>query len=168
MSFDKHNALVIVGKKFIDETTDQGVYGVLAHEFGHIKHKHILKTMVAMSGLSIALGYFWRHYFPPHEININAYTYQIIQKNMSQKELLTKINANLLLLILMILTRIHEEQADNAAIITGGPENFVTAMEELDCYVRDDFKTYKKEYAFLQKKVAELQVKSPNNTSDSF
>lgn len=43
---------IIIGKDIIDETTDQQVEAIIAHEIGHIKHNHVNKIL----GLLLATG----------------------------------------------------------------------------------------------------------------
>jgi Zn-dependent protease with chaperone function len=144
------HALIVIGKKLIEKMSDQGIKGTLAHELAHIKHNHSPKLMATAMGLLMGL------------LLVTAI---MCDYNFS-KEIKNTIKSvgmgAVIFLVLFFLVRRWEEQADDAAIYKFGvAEDFVSAMQEIDHEIRDEFDTYKKEMNLLRKNLETLYAKSP-------
>ncbi len=123
---------IVLYDTLMEKLTDDEIVGVLAHEVGHYKHKHVLKTML----VSIVVT------------GIYLYLFQIFSTSDTVAQALgvAKTNFHIALIafgilfspidfILSIFTNIasrkHEYQADEYAAQTADSETFISALKKL-------------------------------------
>jgi STE24 endopeptidase len=127
------NKRIVLFDTLIEKHTPHELVSVLAHEVGHYKKKHILKSII-ISILHMGLMFFLLSVFLGHEGLFKAF----YMDNMSVYAgliffgmLYTPIEM-ILSLIMQIFSRKNEYEADRfAAETTGGSENMISALKKL-------------------------------------
>lgn len=179
-SFVPSSAMVILGKKLLEEMTDEELKAVLAHELSHVKNSHVLKNLALISAF-LATGVVLWHYASTWMFNEDKSFGQTLYSIFVPRELAhvleidkDRVNQELVLLggvtvflvvvatIIAKVSRMHEEQADRDAMrVTGDPAAFAASMKFIKKHVETKIEKLKEEQQFLHTKVDELELQSP-------
>ncbi len=130
--FGKFRRIVLFDTLIEKHTTDELV-SVLAHEIGHYKRKHIIKTMIMSIGTT-GLMFFILSFFLNNEGLFNAFKMEHVSVYASLVFfgfLYTPINM-IFSILSSIISRKHEYEADRFAVTTyKKPEAFINALKKL-------------------------------------
>lgn len=123
---------IILGDTLLDNYTEDEIETVLAHEFGHYKHKHIIKNLF-IGTFSSFITFF--AIASLYEISLTWFGF----KEITQISALPILSVWAMLIGLLttpignIISRKFEYEADEYAIkITNKPESFINTLEKLN------------------------------------
>ena len=122
---------VVLADTLIDEFDLDETEAVVAHEFGHLKYKHIWKLLF-LSGVSILAGFFLLKSFSAILLKASGASDLTDPRLLPLIFLLSSIFSVLIMPIHNFFSRILEEEADTFALeLTGEPGAFVSVMKKL-------------------------------------
>lgn len=121
---------ILLGDTLLNEFTEDEIVSVLAHEFGHFYHKHLIK-LIAIAAISAFIG-MWI----AHELLFSLSAYLDIPPDSIATAPLLILALFAFSLVTMpltnIISRYFERQSDSYALnVTRNPAAFISAMERL-------------------------------------
>ncbi len=122
----KHAKAIVISNDLIENMSDSELKGIIAHEVGHLKQKHIFKLYLAFV-VAIAIGYFCSTYILPLTFA------KLPIPEALQHALGGGIFYGLPIWIIPSLTqRVLEYEADAYAGTLAGKEHIIAALNKLD------------------------------------
>lgn len=156
-SFTQNISMVILGKKLVEEMTDNELKAVIAHELGHVKFNHIPKaliTNIVLLGGGVALaayGVYKLHNVDPQTLLETMAIFSAAGAAAG--------------LIAVYTTYRHECQADDEAIRAVGAQPFVDSMEAIKKYIMSELAIFDKEQAYCVSQLKRLEELAPEKAA---
>ena len=116
---------ILISKDLVNKMTQPELYGIIAHEVGHLKNNHLFKLYLS-SLVALLIGYLSTFYF-----------YPIIENSGYNIHVLRAVHGSLfyglpIWLIPGLFQRKFEYQADVYAAKIVGEENYINSLKKLD------------------------------------
>src|SRR5438309_3228703 len=122
---------IILADTLLDNYTPEEIESVLAHELGHHVHKHILKSILAQTGITL-FGFWAANWTLHYAVDQRRFEELSDFANLPLFALVSVVLSFLLMPVLNAFSRFNERQADRYAFeSTSSVEPFISSMNKL-------------------------------------
>ena len=168
-SFSPSTSMIVLCKKLIDNVSDEALRGVIGHELGHIKYYHSPKQIaLGLSALGIVIGATIVAYKSVNHHDANTQPAQYIPPSTWDyikwgTAIATIISMPILL---MLMSRYFEEQADGESINIAGAKAYLTAMQAFKDHADQEYTQFEKDFSYCLEQLAALKTTWPEKWAD--